>query len=222
MTFPFNADGSLASTTGTHGEKVPTQAALDAFDALVGGGGAITATDGTTTVNPATSIQFPAGTLADLGGGAAGVGLIWRAISADIAYDTPELNNPTNFGPAVLTIPAGSFFQVFALISTEWDADGTLELLVAADDSGNNTMAGNSAVYIPQGTTFTTPGDEGAIGEPTRSNNSTLTALSVEKGVARWNYAALDRVVCVGFYPAAGNPTQGEGKVVAIIATPAG
>lgn len=40
-----------------------------------GGGGSISATDGTTTVDPATSIQFRPGTVNDLGAGIAGVGL---------------------------------------------------------------------------------------------------------------------------------------------------
>jgi hypothetical protein len=49
--FPFNDDGTLASTIAEHGARVPTQAALDALDALLdpdGGGGAacvISATD---------------------------------------------------------------------------------------------------------------------------------------------------------------------------------
>jgi hypothetical protein len=36
--FPFNDDGTLASTIGAHGARVPTQAALDALDALLDDG----------------------------------------------------------------------------------------------------------------------------------------------------------------------------------------
>jgi hypothetical protein len=36
--FPFNDDGTLASTIGEHGARVPTQAALDALDALLDDG----------------------------------------------------------------------------------------------------------------------------------------------------------------------------------------
>ena len=45
-------------------------------DAPGGGSGGVTVTDGTTTVNPATSIQVPAGTLTSPGGGVASVALI--------------------------------------------------------------------------------------------------------------------------------------------------
>ena len=38
MGFPFNDDGTLASTIGEKGQRIPTEAALDAFDALIGGG----------------------------------------------------------------------------------------------------------------------------------------------------------------------------------------
>jgi hypothetical protein len=44
--FPFNDDGTLASTIGEHGARVPTQAALDGLEALLGGGG-LTVDNGT-------------------------------------------------------------------------------------------------------------------------------------------------------------------------------
>jgi hypothetical protein len=68
--FPFNDDGTLASTIGEHGARVPTQAALDALEALLGdGGGGVTVTDGTTTV--AATTVMTTGTVTDGGGGMA-------------------------------------------------------------------------------------------------------------------------------------------------------
>jgi hypothetical protein len=69
--FPFNDDGTLASTIGEHGARVPTQAALDALDALLDpdGGGGLTVTDGSTSV-AATTFR-PAGAVTDSGAGVA-------------------------------------------------------------------------------------------------------------------------------------------------------
>jgi hypothetical protein len=39
--FPFNDDGTLASTIGEHGARVPTQAALDGLEALLAPGGGL-------------------------------------------------------------------------------------------------------------------------------------------------------------------------------------
>jgi hypothetical protein len=68
--FPFNDDGTLASTIGEHGARVPTQAALDALEALLGpGGGGVTVTDGTTSVEATTVMTT--GTVTDAGAGTA-------------------------------------------------------------------------------------------------------------------------------------------------------
>jgi hypothetical protein len=145
-------------------------------------------------------------------GGGGGV----TVLTADIAHDTPGLTNPENFGPALLTIPAGSLFQVFVLVSIPWDVDGLLDLVIDSDDQGSNTIGYSIAEYIPQNSVDTSEGDGGAYAEPMRSGNSSLTATTVQRGIPRWGFAVLERVVCVGFYPAAGNPTAGAGKVVAL------
>lgn len=85
------------------------------------GGGAISATDGVTTVNPATSIVFPSGTIADLGGGVAGIGLILRQIGPfAVAFDTPDIS-PPGLGAKVWDVPAGTLvLRAWAEIDPVW------------------------------------------------------------------------------------------------------
>lgn len=94
--------GFLGSTRATHSSG--TEAEPFSLEAG-GGGGSISATDGETTVDPATSLRFPAGTLSDLGEGVAGVGLVTYLVGPyTITKDTPNLDA----GVSLLTLPIGA------------------------------------------------------------------------------------------------------------------
>lgn len=115
--------GKLMLGRGALGSARATHAADATFAPFsLAPGGSISATDGTTTVNPATSIQFPAGTLSDLGSGVAGVGLVLQQIGPfRINFDDVGIAVPP--GMVVATIPAGSLvLKVWAAVLVNWNS----------------------------------------------------------------------------------------------------
>lgn len=141
-----------------------------------------------------------------------------------VAFDTPGVNNPDNFGPAVLTIPAGSLFQAFVLLTEAWDVDGDLDLGVADDEEGTNYAA--VAIYFPQAASIANP-KPGSLREPKHESynvedvDTTTRLVRSENGSLRWGIALEDQVLCVGFFPASTDPSAGSVDVYALIATPA-
>lgn len=70
----WSVDRGVAGTTkATHSGGATLTQYYPESSAGGGGGGSISVTDGTTTVDPATSLSLPLGTLTDLGGGVAGM-----------------------------------------------------------------------------------------------------------------------------------------------------
>lgn len=85
-----------------------------------GGGGSISVTDGRTTVDPASSLSFPAGTLTDAGGGVASLALSIRLlVSALITKDTPLLSSDSG-EPVVLFSVANGDLAVDDLVVDLW------------------------------------------------------------------------------------------------------
>jgi hypothetical protein len=172
------------------------------------GGGSISVTDGTTTVDPATSLHLPAGTLSDLGSGEGGVGLVFTTKSVPIAYNTPGLNAPTDAGAAIMLIPAGSIVTAFLAVADGWSEAGELILFLSSPDrSTTQTIAG-----------YTAQGD----GANAFAGIESVTAYPGDSSaLRRWAIAVQDCVITAAFYPTATNPNAGSGVVYAIIATPA-
>jgi hypothetical protein len=109
----WSLDRGVAGTTkATHSSGATlTQYYPDA----VGSGGLGSVTDGATTVNPATSITFPAGTLTDLGGGVVGVALIPQQYEVIVNFDDPAfvLNAPFDVGFPELAV--GTWIEDFVM-----------------------------------------------------------------------------------------------------------
>jgi hypothetical protein len=80
-------------------------------------------TDGTTTVDPTTSLRLPAGTLTDLGGGVAGVGLMTYLVGPFTLH-----HSDVGLSDGVLLVPLASGTLVLAVgvfITEAWDGDAT-------------------------------------------------------------------------------------------------
>ena len=117
----WSVDRAVAGTTAaTHSNG----ATLTRYypDAAGGGAGSISATDGTTTVDPTTSISFPAGTLSDLGSGVAGVGLLLQVVSQDIAFDTPSITTSRGVEVSLLA-PGTVVIKAFPVVNTTFHGD---------------------------------------------------------------------------------------------------
>jgi hypothetical protein len=87
-------------------------------------GGSMSVTDGTTTVDPATSLHLPAGTLTDLGSGEGGVGLLVRLIGPyPVTYASvgkaSTAGEPAVFGDAFVYVPLAPLPDG-ALVITAW------------------------------------------------------------------------------------------------------
>lgn len=119
-----------------------------------GGGGSISITDGTTTVDPATSLRLPVGTLVNLGSGAAGVGLVLQLIGPfHVHFDDAGIQDAG--GIVLAPLATGVLvLKAWAFVFTQW-AGGSFDSL--------NIMIGatfdNIMVYDAQATsTPTAPG----------------------------------------------------------------
>lgn len=207
------------------GVQGTTKAAHDAGAALTrvtpGGGGAISATDGVTTVDPATSIVFPAGTLADLGGGMAGVSLMLRMLGPfSVAFDSPglqETGGPSGVLSDGITyvdlgpIPDGAFvLQAIARITTDFNGSASgnqlLQIGLQPEDDPDNNVPLNTWKAVDN------------TNAPAVYSESVDTAARV----ARVGFATAGAHLYVNYNNGGGTaPTAGAADISAIIATPA-
>ncbi len=182
-----NGTTNLSVNRGQNG----TVAASHAFGATVtagwggGGGGSISATDGTTTVNPTTSIKVPSGTLTDLGSGVAGLS---QPLLGPFHFDytSPGIDNPSDSGLAVgPLIPAGTVVLFFLFITAGFgnDTDSTDSLTLSGGADTNNTGAIANVDAPTAGSTFGT-GDAGRSPAVWDSPTAFVTNLDMQLFVA--------------------------------------
>ena len=90
-----------------------------------GSGSPVLATDGRTTIDPTTSLRFPPGTLADLGGGLAGVGF-FTTLLGPFRINWDDVGIDSGFGIALGgVIPGGSWiWDAAAVIVDSWQPGG--------------------------------------------------------------------------------------------------
>lgn len=190
--------GALGSTPAAH-----SNAATVAVEPAIG----ISGTDGIVSIPSLTGLQFPSGTLSDLGSGVGGVGLVFRLLGPyAVAFNTPDLMNPVNFGADVGLIPSGSLFQVFAIVKTNWNQAGELAVVVSEDGvaGANRTAAAYTSIAAA---------GVGTSGFMERFRESAQTPV--------WGISSADLHIVVGFFPDAANPTTGTADIYAIVASPA-
>lgn len=132
-------------------------------------------------------------------------------LSADIAHDTPNLVNPSDDGPVLFYVPAGSLFRVFIVAQTVFDVPGQL-LLVAGEGSGTNTL--QLAAYKAA--------EKRSNGIVEVENPVDATdAGELVANLPRWAHAKVDCVVCAAFYPDnEGSPATGAATILCDIVTP--
>lgn len=173
-----------------------------------GGGGSVAATDGTTTVNPATSIQFPAGTLADLGGGVAGVGLVLQVIGPfHITHSTPDIYGGGSTTVEIAAPPTGCFVLQ------------TMALFTEAFNGGNDLLQMNIA---PAGDLTNFTGFAQIIaGGSVPAAVKALANDDAQPQRERVPIIASGDLISV-FVAADTEPTAGAADIYAIIAAPAG
>ena len=173
------------------------------------GSGGVTVTDGDHTVSPATTIQFPTGTMTDLGGGVASVGLVWRLVGpfrvtvGDVGLVNPS--DPVN-GIPTLVVPDGSLYRAVVLAFTTFDQD--CQLTVAIGPSGNNLAGYKTAGGQPAGVELLV-------------DSGFANADNVAQNAPKFAIADGAVTLYVAVWPLADSPTVGAVDVYAIIATPA-
>lgn len=100
------------------------------------GGGSILVTDGTTTVNPATSLHLPAGTLSDLGSGVGGVGLITTLIGPfPVAFNTAGINDGPDGCPVAPLTLGSVVVYAWAVFHDEWNSGTSCALFIGSDNT---------------------------------------------------------------------------------------
>lgn len=179
-------------------------------------GGGVSVTDGTTTV-AASSIVMPSGTVTDLGGGMAGVGLVFRLIGPyHITYQTPGIGSSED-GAVLAALPSGTVvIAIGAMISTDFDASLAVFLggdkYLPPDDDFVQVCP-----MIPAGTvsSFVSGGATGAsvpVTAPTSPGSVNAAWLSA------FGLLSADGALLV---QSGGALTHGVADIYAIIATPA-
>lgn len=174
-------------------------------------GGAMDVTDGTTTVTGATTLQLPAGTVTDEGGGVAGVAVQTRFLGPfTVNYNTPGINTD----PVLLTAldPGVVVVRAWCEVVTAWDVNAdTAELVIGA--GGSNWAGGDwrtcRAARIGVNITDTATAEFAVEGghefeDLTKQVVRTITAGAL---VAKVNFGA--------------GSSEGQARVFALIAVPA-
>jgi hypothetical protein len=180
----------------------------------------ISVTDGTTTVDPATSLRLPAGTLSDLGSGEGAVGLIITRLGPfRVNYNTPNIGD----GIKVADLDAGTVvIGAWVEVLVPWDAH--------ADDARVDVCAGGATWGSPNFNYFTvTASRVGANIGPTAPDADVAPAALVREfptgGQVTSSQNSPVRLVTAGALVACtandGSATQGSADIYAIIATPA-
>ncbi len=116
-----------------------------------GGGGAISVSDGSTTVDPCTSITFTGIPVFDLGGGIAGVGADGITLTA-IDTGASAILHSGNASPDITLVPAGVPFANPSLVlaSNDPQKGGATQRWVA--DTAATTYCVNDIIYSSGGT----------------------------------------------------------------------
>lgn len=213
---------SLSVTRGADGTTAAAHARGTALVACPiptgasGGGGSISITDGTTTVDPATSLVLPAGTLTALGSGDAGVAFELRRLGPyRVTYETPGIEGDQGSPIEIVAdvIPAGStIIKCWGLPVSEWATPDDVPKL---------------AVYVgpvsSQATVLFVPdcGDS-PISPPSNAHAYQEDPTEPGNGVAYWTVKALASVwMTVNDASTEAAPTSGAADIYLIIATPA-
>lgn len=180
------------------GRHIPIGANVEEYEEALGPGGSITVTDGSTTVDPATSLEFPSGSVTDAGGGVAQVASGGSVPGAaivrgpfDIAFDDAGLND----GIAFYT-PTVDDILLDAWIEVDTAFDGTTPK--ADIGTGVNSTSG----LFSQAGTFpdlSSADNDGSAGEGVLINDSGNVPLSVAAAIQSSAY----RIVPAKFITAA-------------------
>jgi hypothetical protein len=206
------AIGSVYSRTllGSESVWVKTGAADTAWvqSGSAGGGVAgLTITDGVTSVT-ATSLRMPSGTVVDVGGGVAAVGLVVTLLG-------PFHVNYNAAGIDVLGVPVATLDEG-TLVLKAWLVV-TAPFLVGGTESGHSAFIGlgpDSGNLTNYETNFAIPGEGPAIAGQEAHSDTPITHNSQF-------VAAGGQPLTVAVYPASGSFTAGGVDCYAVIATPA-
>jgi hypothetical protein len=207
-------DRAIAGTTAAAHSAGTTLTRVNDPSAGGGGSGGVTVTDGTTTVDPATSIHFLAGTISDLGGGVAGVGVVPTLLGPlHFAHDDAGIG--TNGVVLASDLPAGTWLLSVDVFITE-DFDGLTTDNYTCDiglQAGASPIGSQQIGWSPTfDVSLTTVGqvDGSGILKPHGS------------GYYNFRRVALTQpgILMVYFVPDGVN-TQGEADVYALIVSPA-
>ena len=170
-------------------------------------GGGVSATDGRTTVDPATGLRFPSGTLLDLGDGVAGVGLLLQKIGPFHVTFQSDGINASGDGHFLVALAAGTEVLQHIIVPTiAWHAvSGTIDLAVYIGGSH----------YGPPDDDFRIIGIPYADGELNPRTGGGSTA-----GLAQVVYGEVSEVGALLVQTASDNLDAGAADIYAIIATP--
>lgn len=199
-------------------------AALESWDAYqqyranhppVSVGGSISGTDGTTTVNPLTSLRLPAGTLTDLGSGEGGVGLIVQLIGpfGPINFNTPHFTDDFDNILCVALSPGTLVLDAWVEVTTEFDSTvpyaNLLVGLITGDPASDGSQGRNVHSQNSLSNITITPYLRFAAAQTAVELPCQVTTIDPTAGLF------------AGFNNSGGSVTQGSFVVYAIIATPA-
>lgn len=186
------------------------------------GGGSISATDGTNTVNPLTSLVLPKGTLTDLGSGVGGVGLVFQRIGPfPFAWDTTlDLDGSwatlTELAADVLVYRAWAVFDEGFL----WDnaEAGSVQIGITLLNGGSHNHSLDLVLYA----TLTAQGDPShpPFIQP-EWEAEPISAIASPAMGALGPIVTMKTSAILAAYPTQLPLTAGSCRVYAIIATPA-
>lgn len=135
-----------------------------------------------------------------------------------VAWNTPGfMTPPDDWGPELLTIPAGCLFQVFAFITTIFNQPGFMEIRLTPDPTGFA-----HAIDVVKYYGVSTPRvDTGAAVESRRVISSETGVGTLDNVLPRWGFTPDERSVVASYQPDADDATAGAADIYALIATPA-
>lgn len=129
----------------------------------------------------------------------------FRLITLDVAFDTPNLVDPGDYGPHVTTLAAGEFIEGSVLQLTDWDQPVNWELTLIETDAGPTRRIFNGRPFLSsQPTTVVThfPYPESISGD---------LIAAYTPGISQ---AVVPAFAAIAAYPTGSAPAAGTARVV--------
>jgi hypothetical protein len=213
---------SAAALTYVRPEFLSATAETDPgpFETGGAGGGGVTVTDGTTSVT-ASSIQMPAGTVSDAGGGVAAVGLFYRRLGPfHVTYQTANLVNPANLGYLVTSLDPGSEIEAWMVSTADWDGSSPGDEFVLGVAASESSAAAVAADY-DLGNSFAQADAATALREATFLAGSDNGLASTLAGQMRHRILVVTEANLYAAFYTSGTLTAGAADIYVTVATPA-